>query len=609
MPINNPSYASNPAMWHSVALQQQRLAEMKLNLGPPRPLRPSALRRPQAQPPPPQQQQQQPADLRCSDCSESDSDDLDDDGSSGNPRRQRRRKPTLTLAQRMGLAEAPEPELTPSEWDAITATSRAREASREPCVICQEPFMTSKQVLLSCGHTFHRTCLRSWERHSKSRCCPVCRKLHYRKRTIDDGANLYREECVVRLQAAARGALARRATAKALRHLNPTRRRRYCEQRLGGLADRLIRGLDAEHSAVDDLFAEIDSSVAASRALLGGADGDDWVALEALSRARGLGDCPVCLNACTEAEPLALLSCTHVFHSRCLDSFETFSLQTTCKCPVCRAPHYRRRALGAPAGPAAASASAAAQSPKSPRPPPPAPPPAPPQAPVLPVVPRRAGGGSAGGGSAGGGSQRTCCRNSAGAGTSAATATAASASATGAVLGGAVLGVAGASEGATGGAAPRRVGRRAAHETGAREERVPSAAATALEHLSAMGFSRGQGRLALQQTSNDVEAAITLLVDPAFQAQADAQHGATAAPPRVRAQHDAPSAARVAALQIASRGDAPAITIGSAITIGGASARASASASGDASSSASGTGRANPPIYVIPGTTRISRPR
>jgi hypothetical protein len=184
----------------------------------------------------------------------------------------------------------------------------------------------------------------------------------------------------------------------------------------------------------------------------------------------------------------------------------------------------------------------------------------------------------------------------------------ASEGATGAVLDGAVLGAAGASAGATGAAAPRRVGRRAAHETGAREERVSSAAATALEHLSAMGFSRGQGRLALQQTSNDVEAAITLLVDPAFQAQADAQHGATAAPPRVRPA-DAPSAARVAALQIASRGDAAAITIGSAITIGGASARASASASGDASSRASGTGRANPPIYVIPGTTRISRPR
>ena len=43
-----------------------------------------------------------------------------------------------------------------------------------------------------------------------------------------------------------------------------------------------------------------------------------------------------------------------------------------------------------------------------------------------------------------------------------------------------------------------------------------------LEHLVAMGFSRGQGRVALKQTSNDVEAAINLLFDPTFQAQAAA---------------------------------------------------------------------------------------
>lgn len=43
-----------------------------------------------------------------------------------------------------------------------------------------------------------------------------------------------------------------------------------------------------------------------------------------------------------------------------------------------------------------------------------------------------------------------------------------------------------------------------------------------LKHLVAMGFSRGQGRVALKQTSNDVEAAINLLFDPTFQAQAAA---------------------------------------------------------------------------------------
>lgn len=301
-------------MWHAVAMQQQLLVDMKLKLGPSS-LRASSLRRPGAPPPPPRAATSAAVSQHiCSECSGSDDEDDDIDD--------HRPPPTLTLAQRMGLAAAPEPALTASEWDAIAAMSRAREVSHAPCIICHEPFGTEKQVLLSCGHTFHRQCLRSWERHSKSRCCPVCRKLHYRKRAIDDGANLYREECAIRIQAAARGVRARRASARALRHLNPARRRRYCADRLGGLSDALVGRLDAAHSAVDQLFAEIDSSVAASRALLGSRGADDWAAAETAARERGFGDCPVCLNPCAEGELLTLLSCSHVFHRRCLASFE-----------------------------------------------------------------------------------------------------------------------------------------------------------------------------------------------------------------------------------------------------------------------------------------------
>ena len=272
---------------------------------------------------------------------EDDDDDDDDDGKKPRP------QPTLTLAQRMGLAEAPEPELTASEWEHIAGISRERDASRQPCVICCEPFKDERQVLLSCGHTFHRQCLRSWERHSKSRNCPVCRKQHYRKRGIDDGANLYREECTVQIQAAFRGALARRATAKALRHANPTRMRRYCEQRLSGLTDQLIGQIEAERSEVDDLFAEIDGAIAASRVLMG--DSIDWEHAEEVARERGLADCPVCLAPLCAAtgqgdatEPLALLSCTHVFHRRCLASFERFSITPACLCPVCRSAYSKQ---------------------------------------------------------------------------------------------------------------------------------------------------------------------------------------------------------------------------------------------------------------------------
>ncbi len=249
--------------------------------------------------------------------------------------------PTLSLAMRMGLEEAPEPELTTSEWDAIAEQSRRRDESRQPCVICQEHFRDEKQVLLSCGHVFHRACLRSWERHSNSRSCPVCRKLHYRKRAIADGANIYREECATRLQAAWRGLAARRSTSKALRNLNPRRLRRYCEDRLGGLTDQLLGRIERERSAVDELFAEIDTSVAASRLVMG-VDEISWADVEATATSRGLGDCPVCLAPLAMSDSLTLLSCSHVFHDKCLASFERFSLSTNCLCPVCRQSYIKR---------------------------------------------------------------------------------------------------------------------------------------------------------------------------------------------------------------------------------------------------------------------------
>lgn len=65
------------------------------------------------------------------------------------------------------------------------------------------------QVLLSCSHTFHAVCLSSFERHSGSRSCPVCRREQYQKKGIDDGLNAYKVTCAIKIQAVARGFLAR----------------------------------------------------------------------------------------------------------------------------------------------------------------------------------------------------------------------------------------------------------------------------------------------------------------------------------------------------------------------------------------------------------------
>ena len=82
----------------------------------------------------------------------------------------------LTLAMKRGLVKPPPPKLTEKEWDSIESQSKTRH--QDSCPICREQFKLSEQVILSCGHVFHRQCLRSFERfvRSSKRSCPICRK-------------------------------------------------------------------------------------------------------------------------------------------------------------------------------------------------------------------------------------------------------------------------------------------------------------------------------------------------------------------------------------------------------------------------------------------------
>lgn len=60
----------------------------------------------------------------------------------------------------------------PADHDGSAATSN----DRSECVICMEPYEAGGDrchVLPSCGHMFHRRCLRAWLRTSST--CPLCR--------------------------------------------------------------------------------------------------------------------------------------------------------------------------------------------------------------------------------------------------------------------------------------------------------------------------------------------------------------------------------------------------------------------------------------------------
>ena len=54
--------------------------------------------------------------------------------------------PPLSLAQRMGLVEAPPTLLSSSEWAKVKSMSVHRHDSASPCPICHEPFGLTKQV-------------------------------------------------------------------------------------------------------------------------------------------------------------------------------------------------------------------------------------------------------------------------------------------------------------------------------------------------------------------------------------------------------------------------------------------------------------------------------
>ncbi|XP_059827851.1 RING finger protein 32 isoform X2 [Hypanus sabinus] len=220
----------------------------------------------------------------------------------------------LTLAQKMGLVEAPNAPLTANEWHLVKKRSMQQGDSAQPCAICREEFGLQQQVLLSCSHVFHRICLQAFEKFSGRRSCPMCRKEQYQTRVIHDGARLYRMKCATRIQSHWRGYIVRKWY-KQLRHTVPPK-------------DKKLRKRFYEDKAIQ----------------------------------RETFDCPICItpldhlsNILYQAEgpgrgeksgslvrQTVLLSCSHTFHYACLQAFEDFSEGENHICPLCRSTYEKK---------------------------------------------------------------------------------------------------------------------------------------------------------------------------------------------------------------------------------------------------------------------------
>ncbi|KAL3837484.1 hypothetical protein ACJMK2_022838 [Sinanodonta woodiana] len=211
--------------------------------------------------------------------------------------------PPLTLAQKLGLVDAPAQLLTELEWQGIKAKSNDRNDSDMPCVICKEDFGFQDQVLLSCSHVFHKACLQAFERYSGRKTCPMCRKEQYQTRVIHEGAKTYKHKCAVRIQAAWRGYVVRCWYQK-LREANPPKdpklRQKFYEEKLKSITDRIVRSCDFH---VNDFLRDIDQSLAASRDVFRHFDAmfhqiseEEWEEIQLKAVKRGDSDCPICLT-------------------------------------------------------------------------------------------------------------------------------------------------------------------------------------------------------------------------------------------------------------------------------------------------------------------------
>ncbi|XP_069106705.1 RING finger protein 32-like [Argopecten irradians] len=326
-----------------------------------------------------------------------------------------KRVPKLSLAQKMGLVDAPEQPLTEQEWKSVKEKSNKRDDSKQPCVICKEDFGTQEQVLLSCTHVFHKACLQAFERFTGKKTCPMCRKAEYQTRVIHEGAKEYRIICATRIQAAWRGYVVKswyRKLRETIPPKDPKLRQKFYEEKLSTITDRIVRSCDFN---VNTFLTEIDQSLEASRDIFRRFDetfniisDDDWDTIQLKAVQRETQDCPICLTSlrlqtyvhpsgsdkslesmaepishsnikqtqlnrnktATNKQPLSghvkpksskkssekvqesspakrrktvLLSCSHVFHDQCLQTFEELSLHDGRHvCPVCRSVYQKR---------------------------------------------------------------------------------------------------------------------------------------------------------------------------------------------------------------------------------------------------------------------------
>jgi len=262
-----------------------------------------------------------------------------------------------SLAEKLGIVKAPYDILDEKEWTEVKENSRKREDFKQPCVICREDLGPKPQVLLSCSHTFHFNCLKAFEKYSGKKSCPMCRKSRYQMRIVYDASDFHRNLMASRIQAAWKGYVARKWYNE-YRRYNPPKdkilRKKYFEDKLIKVNQKFVDKCDLN---ADQLLNDISANIQHSRMLsqqldtrLNRINEEEWLQIEAQALSREVNDCCICMVELATPQtqrgeclrrPIALLSCSHVFHDVCLTTFEQLQFKMP-ECPVCRSAYQKK---------------------------------------------------------------------------------------------------------------------------------------------------------------------------------------------------------------------------------------------------------------------------
>eukprot|EP01060_Flectonema_neradi_P023428 TRINITY_DN31687_c0_g1_i1.p1 TRINITY_DN31687_c0_g1~~TRINITY_DN31687_c0_g1_i1.p1 ORF type:complete len:323 (+),score=59.57 TRINITY_DN31687_c0_g1_i1:15-983(+) len=271
------------------------------------------------------------------------------------------RRTQKTMAEKMGCVEEEAPQkMTDDDWEHAIRKADNRKDSSVPCAICCEGYTDKKQVILSCSHVFHESCITNLEKFAtKSKdivtgkpllpTCPICRSVNYEKATCTLGNKEYRREMATKVQKVFRGWLGRRKAVRYRLEIDPKFREEYEYKLIRRKTGECIKLTEENSNNIDELFATLDRERAVAK--INTLTESDWDGARHQLITRGMSDCSICMTSLLpndeSAREVLLLSCSHCFHAPCLLSFEQYdqtidSEPADKKCPLCRSAYLTR---------------------------------------------------------------------------------------------------------------------------------------------------------------------------------------------------------------------------------------------------------------------------